>query len=64
MQIASVKAPGMAERLRELGANDSRIPFCWEQAVAACLAKTPAERPGSVSEFLQLLDQPAERTPS
>lgn len=63
VQIASLKAPGMAERLRRLGAKDSRIPPAWEQAVAACLAKTPAERPKSMSDFLQLLDQPAGRTP-
>lgn len=62
-QIASLKPPTMAERLRALGAKGNRISPAWEQAVAACLAKNPAERPKSVSEFLQLLDQPAGQTP-
>lgn len=62
-QIASLKAPGVGQRLRELGAKGSRIPPAWEQAVAACLAKNPAERPKSISEFLQLLDQSAGQRP-
>jgi serine/threonine protein kinase len=56
-QICGLKAPSMKERLRELGIADDAISPVWEDAVAACLAKNPADRPQSVKEVLQLIER-------
>ena len=55
-QICGLKPQSMTERLRELKIEDS-IPPAWENAVAKCLAKNPAERPQSADEALQLLQR-------
>src|SRR5437588_226284 len=41
LQARDLPPPSMAERLLELGIDDS-FPFVWEQTVADCLAKDPA----------------------
>jgi uncharacterized delta-60 repeat protein len=56
-QVCGLKPPSMKERLRELGIEDDSIPAVWEETVAACLAKNPADRPQSVKEVLQLLER-------
>jgi uncharacterized delta-60 repeat protein len=67
-QICSLKPPGMSERLAEQEIQADAISPVWEDAVAACLAKDPAERPPCVSAVLQLLErtkvsQPLASTP-
>jgi len=54
-QICSLKPETMTERLDELGIQADPIPPVWEDTVARCLAKNPAERPQSAGETLQLL---------
>jgi uncharacterized delta-60 repeat protein len=58
-QICSLKAPTMTARIAELDIQDDPVPPVWEDAVARCLAKNPADRPQSVSEVLELLKRPA-----
>jgi len=55
-QVCSLKPPRMAQRLAELAFQADPLPQVWEDAVAACLAKNPADRPQSVEEVLQLLE--------
>jgi hypothetical protein len=43
----------MAERRKQLGIAGNPIPECWEQTVAACLAKEPAQRPQSAGEVAE-----------
>jgi uncharacterized delta-60 repeat protein len=57
-QICSLNPPRMAARLAELGVQNKPIPVVWEETVAACLAKNPADRPQSVEEVLRLLERP------
>jgi len=55
-QIEDVVPPSMADRRQVLEvANAAAIPEIWEQTVAACLAKNPADRPVSVREFWERL---------
>lgn len=53
--------PGpMNARRADLGVRDkARIPRAWEETVAACLAKRPADRPQSAGEVVERL-RPAE----
>jgi uncharacterized delta-60 repeat protein len=57
-QICSLKPPRMAQRLKELQIQSDPTSAVWEEAVAACLAKNPADRPQSVEEVLGLLERP------
>jgi len=50
MQIRDVVPPPMAERRSESEIPADAIPAQWEEAVAACLAKDPAQRPQSAME--------------
>jgi uncharacterized delta-60 repeat protein len=56
-QICSLKPPSMTERLQELDIQCEPIAPAWEDAVAACLAKEPAERPPCMGAVLRLLDR-------
>lgn len=56
-QVMDLAPPGLTERLHELGVEDVTIPWAWEDTVARCLAKQPAQRPASVTEVLRLLER-------
>ncbi len=59
MQILEEKPLSMAERCTELGVEREAIPQAWEEAILACLAKDPQDRPksaGEVAERLGLVD--------
>jgi uncharacterized delta-60 repeat protein len=56
-QICSLKPPGMTERLQELDIQSDPVSPAWEDTVAACLAKEPAERPPCVGAVMQLLER-------
>jgi tRNA A-37 threonylcarbamoyl transferase component Bud32 len=49
-QVFETVPPRMKERLAELGIKDVEIPDAFEETVAACLAKDPAQRPSNVTE--------------
>jgi uncharacterized delta-60 repeat protein len=56
-QVCGLKSPGMTQRLEELEIQGDPISPVWEDVVAACLAKNPADRPQSLGEVLQLLQR-------
>jgi hypothetical protein len=53
-QVQSKEAPLVNERRAEAGLPP--VPPVWEQTIAACLAKVPAERPASANELWRRLD--------
>jgi len=56
-QICSLKPPSMTGRVKELEIQDDPVSPVWEDVVARCLAKNPADRPQSAKEVLQLLER-------
>ena len=56
-QICSLKPPSMTGRVKELEIQDDPISPVWEDTVARCLAKNPADRPQSAKEVLELLQR-------
>ena len=58
-QICAMKAPSMTARIQELEIQDEPISPVWEDTVARCLAKNPADRPQSVLEVSGLLQRDA-----
>jgi serine/threonine protein kinase/Tfp pilus assembly protein PilF len=54
-QICERVAPLMTERRKELDIEPALISKVWEDAVAACLAKDPSQRPQSAAELAQRL---------
>jgi len=54
-QICERVAPSMTERRKELDIDPASLPQVWEDAVAACLAKDPSQRPQSAAEVAQRL---------
>jgi serine/threonine protein kinase len=54
-QVSGKIPPSMTERRAELGIEGEAIPQNWEETVAACLAKDPAQRPQSAVEIEQRL---------
>ena len=63
-QICSLKAPSMTERIKELEIQDDPISLVWEDTVARCLAKNPADRPQSVAEVRELLKRESVAKPA
>jgi len=54
-QIHERTAPSMTERRKEFNLEPALVPPIWEAAVAACLAKDPAQRPQSAAEVANRL---------
>jgi serine/threonine protein kinase/Flp pilus assembly protein TadD len=54
-QVHERVAPSMTERRKELDIEPALVPQVWEDAVAACLAKDPLQRPQSAAEVAQRL---------
>lgn len=68
-QVQRVSPPSITERRVELGYGRPPVDPVWEEIIAACLAKDPANRPPSIAEVRSLLfsgsDRPATpRAPS
>ncbi|MGI8435290.1 MAG: protein kinase domain-containing protein [Chthoniobacterales bacterium] len=54
-QVHERTAPSLTERRKEFNLEPALVPPLWEAAVAACLAKDPAQRPQSAGEFAERL---------
>src|SRR5436853_447738 len=54
-QIHERSAPSMTERRKDLNIEPALVLQVWEDAVAACLAKDPTQRPQSAAEVAQRL---------
>ncbi len=54
-QVREKTAPTMTVRRQQLNIRGEVIPPVWEETIAACLAKDPAQRPKSALEILRRL---------
>jgi serine/threonine protein kinase/Tfp pilus assembly protein PilF len=54
-QICERVASSLAERRKEFNIEPASVRPAWEQTVAACLAKEPAQRPQSAAEVAERL---------
>lgn len=61
-QVHERTAPSLTERRKEFNLEPALVPPLWEAAVAACLAKDPAQRPQSAGEFAERLQLSARRS--
>ncbi len=55
-QVETVTPPSMAARLLDFDMPVHDIPEPWEEAVRACLAKNPEDRPQSIRELMAALE--------
>lgn len=56
LQLQQKMPPPMTHRRKELRVIGEPIPRIWEQGIAACLAKDPAQRPQSIDQLVELLE--------
>ncbi len=56
LQLQQKVPPPMTHRRKELRVIGEPIPRAWEETVAACLAKDPAQRPQSIEEIVSRLE--------
>ena len=61
-QLDEVMPPTMRERREELDLTGTDLPPEWEETVAACLAKDPAQRPQEAMEVAERMGLLATRT--
>jgi serine/threonine protein kinase/Tfp pilus assembly protein PilF len=61
-QICERVAPSMTNRRKELDIEPVQISQVWEDAVGACLAKDPSQRPQSAAEVARRLQLTSART--
>lgn len=54
-QVKEVIPPSIEERRKALGIAGEAVPKYWEEAIAACLAKDPADRPQTPVELARRL---------
>jgi formylglycine-generating enzyme required for sulfatase activity len=54
-QVMQKAPPSLAERRAELEVPGQPVPAAWEETIAACLAKDPAQRPQSAGEVARRL---------
>lgn len=59
LQLFQRKPDSIAARREAFGIEGRVVPAAWEQALAACLAKEPGDRPATVGELVQALQQGA-----
>lgn len=59
-QVCELPPAPMSQRLAELKVGGV-VPAAWEEAIAACLAKEPSQRPLSAGQLLQRLERPPAR---
>jgi len=57
-QICERVAPSMTERRKEFDIEPALVSKVWEDAIAACLAKDPSQRPQSAVEVAERLQLP------
>jgi serine/threonine protein kinase len=58
-QIREVRPETVAKRRGQFGLPGATVPMEWEETIAACLAKQPAERPKSAHEIARRLGLPS-----
>ena len=62
LQVKEVTPESMTSRRGQMSLPGKPIPASWEETIAACLAKDPAERPQSAGEVLRRLQGRSHRT--
>lgn len=56
LQLQQKVPPPMTHRRKELRVIGEPIPRIWEETIAACLAKDPAQRPQSIERVVEMLE--------
>ncbi len=56
LQVSQKVPPPMVHRRKELRVIGEPVPRVWEETIAACLAKDPAQRPQSISKLVEGLE--------
>lgn len=56
VQVSQKVPPPMVHRRKELRVIGEPVPRVWEETIAACLAKDPAQRPQSISKLVEGLE--------
>lgn len=65
LQVQNKQPVSIAARREELGAATGEpVPALWEETIAACLAKQPAERPPSIAALAERLGLSGTFTPA